>query len=38
MKKKWQGEWDGGNKGRYYYSIQRKLGEAIEIERTLCQE
>ena len=38
MKKKWQEEWDGGYKGRYYYSIQRKVGEVSGSNRNRKKE
>lgn len=38
LKRKRQELWDRGNKGRYYYSIQRKVGEMRKDNRSKREE
>ena len=38
LKKRWQEEWDRGNKGKYFHSIQKKLGEMRTTTRDTKEE
>lgn len=38
LKKKWQEQWDCEVKARYYYNIQKKVGEFRKFQRMKKEE